>query len=330
MLTPAYRLAIGDRIVDTTDEPRASIVTDLTVALDMETPADRFTLVMGQVGSWRPEREDEAVIALGYVDNGGTETVMTGTVTGVEPHLVTRRVTGHSAAATLLHRFADTVYEAKTAGAIVRDLAEGAGVAVSAADDGIDFPAYVIDGRRSYWRHMRDLADLCGFDLYIDREGGLVFRRFDGGRTVHVFDYGRHVIELGCRRTDPPSDSVEAWGESPTGSEGEEAWGWLTKDFSGSRGRAGSGDPVRMMERPVLRTAAAAQTAADARHTRLRRRTIRGSLQVAGNPAVRLGDAIRVRQAPEDDLNGRFQVRSVTHRITKAGGFTTRIGFQGI
>ena len=80
MLIPAYKLTIGNRIVDTTDEPQASTVVDLTVALDMETPADSFTLVLGQVGGLKPERDDETIIELGYADNGELTQVMAGTV----------------------------------------------------------------------------------------------------------------------------------------------------------------------------------------------------------------------------------------------------------
>ncbi len=123
---------------------------------------------------------------------------------------------------------------------------------------------------------------------------------------------------------------MEAWGESPGGSQAEEAWAWLTKDFSGSKGSAGSGEEKLLVERPALRTAEAAQTAAEAAHTRIRRRTIRGRLLVPGQPQVKLGDTIRLRDVPESSLNNTFQVRSVTHRITKIGGFTTVIEFRSI
>jgi phage protein D len=330
MLTPAYKLTLGDRIIDTTDEPRASTVVSLTVALDLEAPADSCTLVMGQVGSFRPQRGDEAAIELGYADNGGLEQVLSGTLTAVEPGLTTRRLVVRSAAASLLRSFADTTFENKTAGDIVHDLAGAAGISVAQADAGITFPAYVIDGRRSAWQHLRELADLCGFDLYLNPAGELVFQKFFNGRMVHVFDFARDVLALEQLQTPPRAETVEAWGESPTGAEGEDAWGWLTKDFGGTRGRAGNGDPTLLLERPVLRTAAAAQSAADALHTELQRRGVRGRLLVLGNPSVQLGDAIRLQQNPEGELNGTFQVRSVTHRITKAGGFTTLIEFRGI
>ncbi len=330
MLTPAYKLTLGERIVDTTDEPQASTVVSLTVALDLEAPADSCTLVMGQVGRFRPAKGDGVAIELGYADNGGLTQVLSGTLTAVEPGLTTRRLVVHSAAASLLRSFSDTTYENKTAGEIVRELAGAAGISVAQADAGISFPAYVIDGRRSAWQHLRELADLCGFDLYLNPDGKLVFQRFVNGHTVHVFDFARDVIALEQLQRDPAAETVEAWGESPTGSEGGEAWGWLTKDFSGSKGSAGSGEMTLQLERPVLRTASAAQSAADALHTDLQRRSVRGRLLVLGNPAVQLGDAIRLQQNPEAELNGSFQVRSVTHHISKAKGFTTWIGFRGI
>jgi len=329
LLRPAYKLTLGNQIVDTTDEPQASTVVDLHVVLDMDTPADRFRLELGQVGGLSPARDDDAIIELGYAANGGFSQVMTGKVSRVEPGLMTEWITGHSPAASLLQTFVDQTYENKTAGDIVRDLASQAAVDVTTADAGISFPAYVIDGRRNVDRHLRDLAGLCGFDLYINTDGELVFQRFTNGNSTHVFEYGEHIIELQASRSQPSAASVEAWGESP-GSGADESWAWLTKDFGDSKGSAGTGAPTRLLERPALRSATAAQTAADALLTAINRRTIRGRLMSLGRPEVRLGDAIRLQGVPESDLNDTFQVRKVTHRITKAAGFTTTIGFRSI
>jgi hypothetical protein len=43
---------------------------------------------------------------------------------------------------------------------------------------------------------------------------------------------------------------------------------------------------------------------------------------------VRLGDALRLARMPDASLDRRWQVRSVTHRLTKTGGFTTAVGFR--
>ncbi len=327
MLTPAYKLTLGGQVVDSAGEPRASTVVELGVSLDLDTPADRFTVMLGRVGIPAPAREDAAVIELGYASGGGLTQVMTGTVVTLEPGLVRIRVAGHSAAEALLHTFADETFESKKAGEIVRELAGRAGVGVARAEDGIEFPAYVVDGRRSLYHHVRELSRLCGFELYVDAAGELVFERFTGG-TVHVFEYARHLLELEGLAAPPPAATIEAWGESPGGS--DESWAWLTKDFSGAKGSAGTGDPVLVLERPALRTAAAAAIAAEAARTAIARRALRGRLKGVGRPEVKLGDSIRLSGAPEATLDGLFQVRSVNHHLDKQAGFTTTVGFRSI
>ena len=328
MLTPAYNLTIGDRVVDSTEEPRASALTDLTVSLNMDVPADSFTLVLGRVGGLSPKRDDDASIELGYAD-GDLQKVITGKVASTEPGLTSMRVIGYSPAAVLLRSSGELNFEGKTAGAIVQDLAGKAGVGVARADDGITFPYYVIDGRRSFYSHIKDLARLSGLDLYIDPDGEIILERFTGGRTVHVLEYGKHIIETEISEAAPPAVSVEAWGESPGGGGAEEAWAWLTKDFSSSLGKAGSNGAKLLVERSSLRTAGAARTAAEAALTEVLRRSVRGRLTIAGRPEILLGDSIRIAGIP-DGPEGTFQVRSITHRITKALGFTTAVGFRSI
>lgn len=319
----------GGKVIDTTNEPQASTIVDLTVRLDMDAPADSFTLVMGQVGSFRPDREGEVTVELGYDEDDELTQVMMGGIVSVEPGLTTSRVIGHSMVQKLLRAYANQTYESKTAAQIVRDLADQAGVGVATTDDGITFPAYVVDGRRDLYRHMRNLADLSGLDLYINPAGELVMEKFTNGNTVHIFEYGKHIIELDSLQIDPSANQVEVFGESPGGGHAEEAWAWLTKDFSPNKGLAGSSMPTLLLEKPVLRTAAAARTAAEAAQRRSQQRAIRGRLLIAGRPQIKLGDAIRLRDVPEDPLNGDFQIRSITHHLSKRTGFTTAITFQG-
>jgi phage protein D len=329
MFTPAYKLTIGGKAIDTTDEPQASTVVDLSVSLGIGAPADCFKLVLGNVGGVRPAREDEVKIELGYADNGGTKQVIKGAVAAVEPNLTTTRVIGYGSEMKLLRSFANQTYERMTAGAIVRDLAGKAGVVVAEAKDGITFPAYVVDGRRSIYAHMLDLAEFCGFDLYLTAEDQLVFEKFFNGKTAHLFEYSKHVIALDVLRVPPLAGQVEVWGESPTGSKGNDASAWVTTDFSGSKGAAGSGVTL-LLERPALRTTNAARTAANAALTNIQRRTLRGYLLTIGRPEIKLGDAIRLTGMADDALNSNFQVRGVTHRITKSKGFTTRVDFRAI
>jgi hypothetical protein len=359
LFKPAYKIIVARKFIDTTDEPKASTVTDLTIKLDLEALASA-TIVLGNVNGLQPERDDEVKVSLGYEDNGGLTQVIVGSVVTVEPSITTKRVIAYSAAETLLRTFVDQTYENKNAGQIVRDLVDKAkagtssnslpvggavGSAVSGAiggltgktslevetaDDGILFPAYVIDSQRSVYHHMHDLAELCGFDLYINSDGKLVFEEFVGGKIVHVFEYAKHIIELDIQRSPPRAGQVEAWGESPAGQGGAESWAWLTNDFTNARGSSGSESPKLLLERPALRTRAAAHTAAKAALTAIQRRTLQGQLLVLGDPQVKLGDAIRLASLPDDSLNQTYQVRAITHRITKLGGFTTTIQFRSL
>jgi phage protein D len=332
MLTPAYKFTIGQSVVDTTSKPQASTAVDLLVELDIDTPADSFQLVLGNVNGIKPKLDDTAEIAMGYSDNGGVSTVFTGFVARLEPSLTETRVYGSNGSATLLRTYSDQTYEEKTAGEIVSDLCGQASVDVANADDGITFPAYVVDGRRSAYRHILDLAGLCGFDSYIDNSGKLVFEKFTGGNAVHDFEYAKHILELEVARSPLAASEVDAWGESPGSGRGDNAWAWLTKDFSGLKGTAGSAKPgpVLLLERPALRTSDAAQTAAAAAFSAIESRAVRGRLLSLGRPEVTLGDAIHLLSVPDQSLNQVYQVRSVSHRITKAKGFTTAIGFRAI
>lgn len=335
MLRPAYRITVGDQVVDTTSEPRASTVVEVRVALDMDTPADAVTLVQGQVGGLDAAPGDDLSIDLGYADaDPPMERVLTGVVVAVEPDVVHTRVVGHGTADALLRTRVDRTFEDTTAGDVVRALASEAGLDVARAEDGPSLHAYVVDGRRDAARHVRDLAALAGFDTYVTADGDLVFEALGGSRTVHVLRYGEHVLDVGLVTARPSAGTVVAFGESPGASRGEESWAWLTADFAGHAGRAGTGEPTLLLERGSLRTAAGAATAASAALDVLTARAVRGTVRIQGRQQVHLGDLVRLERFPErahlDRLDGTYQVRSVRHRVTKAEGFVTDIGFRAL
>jgi phage protein D len=325
MRRPAYRLSVGDRTVDTTDEPRASTAVELDVRLDMDTPADALTVTLGQVGGLAPDVGDDATLELGYADAGDLTRVLTGTVVRVEPGVETTRVVAHSRADLLLRSFRDDTFRDVDAGDIVRALAGDAGLRVARADAGIRFAAYVVDGRRPAARHIRDLAELCGVDTYVTADGELVFEAFAGQRLAHELRVGVHLLEVDLRRAPPRAGTVEVYGESPGTGDGAV---WLTTDFGPRRGRAGQLSPTLLVERPALRTAQAAATAATALHEDIQRRTLVGDVRIQGRPTLHLGDVVRLVGMADPTLDASYQARSIHHRLTKAGGFTTDVGVR--
>ncbi|WP_040407069.1 hypothetical protein [Amycolatopsis nigrescens] len=333
MLRPGYRIVIGDHVVDTTEEPKASTAIELSVRLDMDTPVDGFTLVQGQVGGLRAEPGDDASIDLGYAD-GELTRVCTGLVVAVEPGLETKRITGHATGDRLLRAFTDKTFEDTTAGDIVRALAASAEVEIERVEDGVAFPAYVVDGRRNAARHLRDLAVLCGFDTYCTAEGKLVFEGFTGSRTVHKLKYGEHVLAAELVRSRPFASTVEVWGDSPGSSRGDESWAWLTKDFGARRGTAGTGSPKLLVERSSLRTAVAAATTASAVAEVFTERGLRGRVRIQGRPQVSLGDLVRLERFPDragvSEIDGNYQVRAVGHHLSKAAGLVTDLEVRSL
>jgi phage protein D len=330
LLTPAYRLTIGQSAVDTTVEPKASATTELVVAADIDAWPDTATLTLGQVGGIAPAPKDKATIELGYADNGGFETVFAGVVDTVNADLLRRRVTVTSGAHALTRLFIDQNYEGQTAGAIVKDLAGRVNLPTATVDDGITFPVYNVDSRRNALEHIRELAELSGVDAYVDSDGSLVFQAFTTGRTIHDLDYGVQILWLEVDREGEGDVTVKAFGESPTGSAGSDAWGWLTKNFSPSVGTAGTGARTIVLEDSALRTAQAAATAASARLRAIERRAVTGRVEIPGDPDVKLGDAVRLQNVPNPGFNDVYQVRRVVHRVTKEAGFTTTVGFAAI
>ena len=327
LLHPAYGLTIGGKRVDTTNEPRASTVVGLTVALDLDTPADTATIELGRIGQLEPALDDDATIDLGYHDDSGLTTVLTGTVGLVNPGLVTSTVVVYSGAAALLRSVANETFENKTAGDIVRDLAGRANVSVGNVEDGSQFPAYVADGRRGAFEHVLDLARLCGFDAYVSSDGEVVMERFTGGHSVHVLEHGKHLLELDVRRTPARATAAEAWGESPSTSRGTNAWAWVTKDFDNLHGSAGSGTTVIVLERPVC----VARMPHGAPPTPPSRPRSVSRARAAADDRQPADQARRRHQAPQragHGANDSFQVRAVTHRLDKRNGFTTEIRFR--
>lgn len=316
--------------IDTTADAQASTLVSLALSLDMSLPADSCTLVLGHIGSFAPTFQGEITIELGDAADSALTQVMKGTIVDLTQGIRSWRVIGHSMAWSLLRTYADETFESKSAGDIVKDLAGRANVTVAKADSGITFPAYVIDGRRSVYHHMYDIAELCGFDLYVNSSGELVFAEFKRGNTEHTLHYGENVLDIQVESIAPPFAEIEVWGESPGGSKSREDWSWLTKDFTARRSSSGSGTPKLLFEDSALRDRASTMTTAKAIERQYQRRGIRGKVLIAGYPQAKLGDTIKLQDFADSALNTNFQIRAVKHMISKQVGFVTEITFHKV
>jgi phage protein D len=238
------------------------------------------------------------------------------------------RLTVTNAAAQLAKQRINQSYEQQTAGDIIRDLTSTASVDTDSIEDGITFPFYILDDRRTAYHHIANLAQKSGYLAYITPENKLNFTPFNAGQPVQTFTYGTDVLSLTVTESTPGISRVITIGEGAAGSQGQSAWNWLIKDPSAVQGSSGDGDPNRELPDASLRSQDAAQQAADGKAIASIQLTLTGSLLVPGAPLVVVGSAIEVTDAPQDVLNGLFLVRTIRHRFSKRDGFTTQIGFS--
>jgi phage protein D len=321
---PSFSISFGDGGAEVWAQALVSVVVEagrapfadvVTVFLASEESAPDVTL------------GDSGTVELGYEDDA-TELVFTGQVEEVRRSARgTVRVTATDGAAALSRLRVNQSFEQQTAGDIVRDLAGRARVDTDAVEDGASFPFYALDDRHSAYRHIAVLARKSGYLAYFTPEGKLSFAPFTAGQAVQTFAYGEDVLSLRATEVTPVVGAVTTVGEGAAGSQGQEAWSWLVKDPSSVSGAAETGEPERLVQDASLRSAEAAQGAAEGIADATEREKLVGELLVPGSPAVVVGSAVEISDAPQDALNGLFAVRRVRHRFSKRGGFVTWLCF---
>lgn len=320
---PLFSIGLGG----SADEWAQSLVS-LRVETGLAPFTDAATLHLAGVAS-APDVAvgDSGAVDLGYGDDT-TETVFTGQVDEVRRSVQGKtRVAAVNGGALLSRTRVNQSYEQQKAGDIVRDLAGRAGADTDTVEDGADLPFYVVDDGRNAYQHIAALARKSGFLAYFTPEGKLSFAPFTAGQAVQTFTYGEDVLSLDATEVVPAVGAVMTVGAGAAGSQGQEAWSWLVKDPSAVTGSAGSGDQERLIQDASLRSTEAAQGAAEGIVDAAGRISLTGELRVPGSPAVVVGSAVEISDAPQDALNGLLMVRRVRHRFSKRGGFTTLISF---
>jgi hypothetical protein len=319
MQKPAYKIKIGS----TTFEPSMNQeIISIGVDLDIDVPSDSFqiTLKSGTKAS-AIKTGDAVTIELGY--EGSLFKVLTGTVDTIKPTVPETIVNGLSTISILTGTRVNQVYEKQSAGAIVKDLSDKAGIAVKNAQDGLSFPMYVVDDTKDCYSHMKELARKCGFDLFMSGDGRLVFKKYKR-QSPKPLKYGRDIIEVEVYEPIPIAACVKVYGESPSSLKGADTAHWISKKMV--EGIAGSGSKIFLIEDPTVRDKDTADKVA-ASYLETIMTPLSGTLKVLGNARVGLGDTIEIKEIPDTRMNGEFEVTSISHSFNKDEGFVSVIGW---
>lgn len=320
MLKPACKIEIGSATFDSAVD---QVIISVSVNLDMEVPADSFTVSLNPCARASAIRiGDNVVMQLGY--EGALSRVFTGLVDDVEHKISQVYVRGLCPNSLLTRLWINQAYEKQTAGAIVKDLAGRVGIPIGTAEDGLTFPMYYVDDSKDAYTHMKELALKCGFDLYLGAEGKLVFKKYSR-QPAKQFKYGVNIIEAEMHEPMPQAACVRVMGESPSSSRGADTAHWISK--RAFEGVAGDGSPTVVVEDPTARDKDTADRVAAALLQSMSY-PFSGTLKILGNAGIGLGDTVEVSDMPEGRMNGEFEVRSVSHTFSKAEGFVSAIGWR--
>jgi len=194
---------------------------------------------------------------------------------------------------------------------IVKDLASS--ITIDAVDADLELFSYSVDGRRSVWQHLNDLAQLSGAYVSSTPKGALQFTVPRTGTADHTLRYGAALLEWDfSQRPEPSVPKVVPNGSASEA--GREKWHWLLNDPSGGS------DPARLVGAFHSRDAAdALQKALEAR---AKRSAIKGTFTAVGDPAIRPGDLVKLEDLPTADP-GLLRLLSVKHTLDGGRGFLT-------
>ncbi len=258
-----------------------------------------------------------AVISVALGTAGAEEDVWTGEAVAVHAAPEGVAIEGLAATAALSRARLTRTYVGQTVADIVRDLAGEAGI--DQVEAALELSAYSIDGRRTVWAHLTELARLAGADLGCGAAGGLRFVPRRTGPATRTLRHGADLLDWSVgRAAAPAAPTVVAHG---AGSEaGAKRWHWILNDPAGP---GGAGAAVA-----AFRTRAGAEAMTEALAARAARLAVRGVLRIVGDPALRVGDLIGIEDLPGPNP-GTLRVLSMQHLLDMRAGFVTSLAVEG-
>lgn len=217
-------------------------------------------------------------------------------------------------------------YEKVTAGTLIRNLCDAAGVTPGSIDDGIDLAFYAADPARTGLDHVARVAAWSGAAAWVTAENALNATVLNTEQAQVALRFGRELHAV--RQTQLPA-AVERFvvaGESGAGSTAAAEALRPTTDFFGGNRPNGPSAAVRWSFEPALRTAAAAGTAGAARDRLYRSTREWGTLDAFLLPQVGPGTVFEVQEMPDGLAQGPFWAIQVRHRLDRRGA-SSRVHF---
>lgn len=234
------------------------------------------------------------------------------------------QITLDNGALTLARLRQNSSFEQQTLSGVVNTLLGDAGVTPGTLDTGANFPFLALDDRQSLWAWITELAAYSACHAWIDNAGSVQVKA-GGGPAAVSFSYGSDILSLQHSAATPQAGKVTVIGEGAAGSQGSQAWSWLSKKTNGIKTQQGSSGDQRQQSQSVLRNVSATQSSARFWQQKLNAHATQISLTVPGNAELAVGSTISVSGSPQGRGDGDYLVTRLRHTYDKKQGFISRI-----
>lgn len=307
-------------------DPWAECVQSVQVDLQLAPGVDHCTLDVAGASMPDVALGDALKLELGYTDQ--LSPVYTGKVARILSRQDGRvQITLDNGALTLARLRQNTSFEQQSLSNVVTTLLNDAGINQSQSDTGANFPFLAIDDRQSLWAWMAALAAHSGCHAWIDSSGAVQVKA-GGGPAAATFCYGSDILGFQHSTVTPQAAKVTVIGEGAAGSQGSQAWSWLSKKTSGISAKQGVTGDARQQTSPLLRNASAAQSSARFWQQQLKAQATRIRLTVPGNATLAVGATIKVSDCPKGRGDGEYLLTRVRHVYEKKQGFVSLLDAQ--
>ena len=253
--------------------------------------------------------DDVSVMLAG--ESGAQTPAFTGTVLAVVRDVDRTTVSCGDASAALARVRPGSTFEQQGAAAIVRSLAQEAGVDVGTLDLDVDLPAYLAHQGRTAWEHVTTLAGWGGCLATCDADGAVVVRPFPSPPVELALRYGREIAELSVSARAAGPELIPT-GSGPAGS-GSDPRARLQSTSTVPDDAAAPSARVIRVAAPALRTPPAAAGAGRAANRGNGAPRLSATCWLV--PGLRAGGTMDIADAPADGAAGPWILTRVTHQV---------------
>jgi len=300
------------------DDPWANHLRRLELVL---APAPFLSIARLQLanGEEAPEVavDDEFKVELGFDDS--LQTVFTGKVLMLgDRELDSQEILlgcgGHALAKIRQY----TSFENQSLADILNQWAGDAELSSGNIDTGPSYPFLAIDDQRSLWEWSAWLARHAGAWVWTDADNNLNCKQ-PGEPGNRSYTYGSDLLSLDFSQRTSLFGGVNVSSEGSAGSQGEQAWGWLTKRSDAVSSSAGQGSASRLYQDGSLRNQEAVQSYARSMNESAERQRTVVKVRVPGSPELSLGKTFDLTNCPNSRGDGSYIITRMRHLFDNKG-----------